>query len=65
MIAGGHSSPSPRSSEYPDRPSARLRPHRRARPRHPVDADGYVMVRRFPAKTRQGDVAMVIGQEIG
>src|SRR5215470_11804867 len=30
----------------------------------PADSDGYVMVRRFQAATRQGDVVMVIGQEI-
>ena len=30
----------------------------------PADHDGYVMVRRFRAVTRQGDVVMVIGQEI-
>ncbi|HLZ08293.1 MAG TPA: succinylglutamate desuccinylase/aspartoacylase family protein, partial [Chloroflexota bacterium] len=30
----------------------------------PADDDGYVLVRRFRAETRQGDVVMVIGQEI-
>jgi predicted deacylase len=30
----------------------------------PADHDGYVMVRRFQAETRQGDVVMVIAQEI-
>jgi predicted deacylase len=29
-----------------------------------ADQDGYVLVRRFRAETRQGDVVMVIGQEI-
>jgi predicted deacylase len=31
----------------------------------PADDDGYVLVRRFRAETRQGDVVMVIGQEVG
>jgi predicted deacylase len=30
-----------------------------------ADDDGYVLVRRFRAETRQGDVVMVIGQEVG
>ena len=30
----------------------------------PADEDGYVLVRRFRAETNQGDVVMVIGQEI-